>query len=60
VTVRALDPESPTRSILVATRRRPAATPAAMRMVEILRDAGAGRAGDHPGPRAGVAAAARA
>jgi DNA-binding transcriptional LysR family regulator len=60
VTVRALDPESPTRSILVATRRRPAATPAAMRMVEILRDAGAGRAGDHPGPWARVAAAARA
>jgi DNA-binding transcriptional LysR family regulator len=37
VAVRALHPGSPSRSILVATRRRPAATPAAVRMVDVLR-----------------------
>jgi len=42
IAVRALHPESPSRSILVATRRRPAATPAAVRMVDVLRATSAG------------------
>jgi DNA-binding transcriptional LysR family regulator len=50
VTVRALDPESPARSVLVATRRRPAATPAAKRMADILRTVGADRAAGRPDP----------